>query len=138
VNPTLARIYEAYPNDVRIAFKHMPLSFHKQAPEAHAAAQAAAIQGKFWEMHDKIFANQSDLNAAAYERYAGELGLDVEKFKKDSASPEVKAHIRADQSQAGKLGVSGTPGFFVNGRFLSGAQPFDSFKLLIDQALKKS
>ena len=137
VNPTLVRIHETYPDDVRVAFKHMPLSFHKQAPEAHAAAQAAANQGKFWEMHDKIFANQRDLNTAAYERYAVQLELDVDQFKKDSASPEVKARIKADQSQAAKLGVTGTPGFFVNGRFLSGAQPFDSFKKLIDQELKK-
>jgi protein-disulfide isomerase len=116
----------------------MPLSFHDKAMGAHAASEAAHRQGKFWEMHDKIFASQKDLAPATFERYAKELNLDVEKFKKDVASSEVKSRISSDQSEAGKLGVTGTPGFFVNGRFLSGAQPFASFKRLIDEELKKS
>ncbi len=116
----------------------MPLSFHKDAPAAHAAAEAALMQGKFWEMHDAIFKNQRDLKAPTFERYAKELGLDVAKFKKDLESKALRTRIEGDLAQAQSLGVSGTPAFFINGRFLSGAQPVSSFKRLIDEALKKS
>jgi protein-disulfide isomerase len=137
VTPTLDRIKKEYPDDVRIVFKHLPLSIHPKAPAAHAAAEAAGRQGKFWEMHDKIFANQRNMSEEAYVGYAEELGLDVEQFKKDVASEEVKGKVRGDASQAAKLGVSGTPAFFVNGYYLSGAQPFEAFKAKIDEQLDK-
>jgi len=95
------------------------------------------MQGKFWEMHDAIFENQRDLEPATFERYAKEIGLDVDKFKKDLDSKPLKDRIDGDLSQARKLGVSGTPAFFINGRYLSGAQPVSSFKRLIDEALEK-
>jgi protein-disulfide isomerase len=136
VTPTLKQIEEAYGKDVRIVFKHLPLRMHTKAPAAHAAAEAAHRQGKFWEMHDKIFANQRELTEAKYVEYATELGLDVEKFKKDSASAEVKKKVDNDAKEAAALGVTGTPGFFINGLFLSGARPFDSFKTVIDKELK--
>jgi protein-disulfide isomerase len=136
VTPTLNQIEEAYGKDVRIVFKHLPLRMHTKAPAAHAAAEAAHRQGKFWEMHDKIFANQRELTEAKYVEYATELGLDVEKFKKDSASAEVKKKVDKDAKEAAALGVTGTPGFFINGLFLSGARPFDSFKTVIDKELK--
>jgi protein-disulfide isomerase len=136
--PTLAQIEKEYGDKVQIAFKHMPLSMHARARPAHAAAEAARLQGKFWEMHDLIFSNQRALSEEKYAEYATQLGLDVEKFKKDSASPEVEARIAADYAQATKLGVTGTPAFFVNGRFLSGAQPFPTFKALIDDELAKN
>ncbi len=134
---TLAEIHQEYGDQVRVTFKHLPLSFHAKAPAAHAAAEAAHKQGKFWEMHDKIFANQKDLEPATFEKYAAEIGLDIEKYKQDVASKAVAVRVKADVSQAGSLGVTGTPGFFVNGRFLSGAQPFASFKKLIDEELAK-
>ncbi len=115
----------------------MPLSFHKNAPAAHAAAEAAHMQNKFWEMHDMIFKNQRDLNPATFEKYAAEIGLDIAQFKKDLTSKKLKDQIDADTSQARKLGATGTPAFFINGRFLSGAQPIGSFERLIDEMLKK-
>ena len=115
----------------------MPLSFHKNAPAAHAAAEAARMQGKFWEMHDAIFKNQRDLSTTTFEKYAAEIGIDVAKYKKDLASKELKARIDSDLAEARKLGVTGTPAFFINGRFLSGAQPVASFTRLIDEVLKK-
>ncbi len=118
-------------------FKHQVLNTHPKAPAAHAAAEAAHRQGKFWEMHDKIFADQRAMSEEKYVEYATELGMDVEKFKKDSGSDEVEKRIAADYAQATKLGVTGTPAFFVNGRFLSGAQPFSSFQELIDEELGK-
>ncbi len=123
---------------MRIVFKHMPLGMHPKAPAAHAAAEAAHRQGKFWEMHDKIFENQAQLSEAQYITYAGELGLDVEKFKTDVKSAQVKARVDADTREASTLGVTGTPAFFINGYFLSGAQPFASFKRLIDQEIAKN
>ena len=116
----------------------MPLSMHSKAPGAHAAAEAANQQGKFWEFHDKIFANQRKLDDATYLVYAEELGLDIEQFNKDLKSPQVKKRIDTDMAEASKLGVTGTPAFYVNGRFLSGAQPFASFKRLIDEELAKN
>ena len=135
VNPTLVRIHETYPDDVRVAFKHMPLSIHPKAPAAHAAAEAAYRQGKFWEMHDKIFEKQREMSPEKYLEYAAELELDVEQFKKDIASAEVKSRIDADSRDAQKVGATGTPAFFVNGRFLSGAKPFEAFKEIIDEEL---
>ena len=116
----------------------MPLAMHDKAPGAHAASEAANRQGKFWELHDKIFANPRDLTEEAYLRYATELGLDVDRFKQDLAGKDVKSRIDRDTGQAGKVGVTGTPAFFINGRFLSGAQPFGAFKLIIDEELEKS
>ncbi len=116
-------------------FKHMPLSIHAKAPAAHAAAEAAYRQGKFWEMHDKIFEKQREMSPEKYLEYAAELALDVEQFKKDIASTEVKSRIDEDSSDARKLGATGTPAIFVNGFFLSGAKPFEAFKEIIDKEL---
>ncbi len=120
---------------MRIVFKHMPLSIHAKAPAAHAAAEAAYRQGRFWEMHDKIFEKQREMSPDKYLEYAVELDLDIEQFKKDIASAEVKSRIDADTKDAQKVGATGTPAFFVNGRFLSGAKPFEAFKEIIDKEL---
>jgi protein-disulfide isomerase len=137
VNPTMAQIEREYPDDVRIVFKHLPLRIHSKAPAAHAAAEAAHRQGKFWEMHDLIFADQRGMSPEKYEEYATQIGLDVERFNKDIASADVKKKVDADAAEAAKLGVTGTPAFFVNGRFVSGAQPFTTFKSMIDEELGK-
>jgi protein-disulfide isomerase len=123
---------------VQIVFKHLPLRMHSKAPAAHAATEAAHRQGKFWEMHDRIFANQKELSPAKYLEYASEMGLDVEKFKRDVVSAAVKKRVDADAQEAARLGVTGTPGFFVNGRYLSGAKPFAEFKRLIDEELARN
>jgi len=116
----------------------MPLAIHDKAPRAHAAGEAANRQGRFWEMHDKIFANPRDLSDEAYLRYAAEIGLDVDRFKQDLDSEAVKDRIDRDTGQAAKVGVTGTPSFFINGRFLSGAQPFGAFKQILDEELAGS
>ena len=120
---------------MQIVWKHLPLVIHKQAPAAHAAAEAAHLQGKFWEMHDLIFANQRELNIEKFYEHAAELELDIERFKKDYASEEVRKRVDAAAKEAASLGVTGTPGFFINGRFLAGAKPFDDFKQIIDEEL---
>jgi len=135
VGPTLKRIEEEYGDQVRIAFKHLPLNFHPHAVPASKAALAAAKQGKFWEMHDLIFANQKALGPDRYLAWAGELNLDVDQFEKDMTSEDVERWIDSDKREAARLGVTGTPGFFVNGYFLSGAKPFEAFKAAIDKQL---
>jgi len=137
VNSTLTQIREQYPKDVKLVFKHLPLRIHPQAPGAHAAAEAAHRQGKFWEMHDKIFGNQGDLAPETFVSYAGQIGLDVDAFKKDVGSDDVKKRLDADTREAQTLGVSGTPAFFINGKYLAGAQPFEAFKQRIDEELGK-
>jgi protein-disulfide isomerase len=136
VKPTLTQLLADYGDDVRLVYKHLPLDFHTQAPAAHAAAEAAHRQGKFWEMYDKIFEHQAELAPEKYEVWAAEIGLDVEQFKKDAASAEVKARVEADKQEVNQLGVTGTPSFFINGRPFSGAQPLEQFKTMIDEELK--
>jgi len=138
VTPTLKKIREEYPEDVKVVWKHLPLSIHPKAPGAHAAAEAAHKQGKFWEMHDLIFANQREMSDEKYLEYAAQLDLDLDQFKKDVASAEVKKQVSDDTRLASTLGVTGTPGFFINGRFLSGARPYDSFKVVIDEELEQN
>ena len=137
VTPTLEQVRKVYGDDVRIVFKHLPLRIHPQAPLAHAAAEAAKSQGRFWEMHDLIFANQRELREDKYIEYAGQIGLDVDRFKRDLKSRELKQRVDADVAEAARLGVTGTPGFFINGKFVSGAKPFSEFKRHIDAELAK-
>jgi protein-disulfide isomerase len=138
VNPTLEKITEEYGDKVRFSFKHLPLSMHSKARAAHQAAEAAHRQGKFWEMHDRIFDKPKDLSEQTYLRYANEIGLDIEKYKSDFSSSSVRKVIDADLAKARELGVSGTPSFFINGRFLSGAQPYNAFARVIDEELAKN
>jgi protein-disulfide isomerase len=138
VGPTLKQIEEAYGNKVRIAFKHQPLPFHNNARIAAYASMAAHEQGKFWEMHDKLFANQQKLDRQSLDAYAQELKLDMNKFADAMNKEKFKAAVDADQAEAGKVGANGTPTLFVNGRKIVGAQPFDNFKKLIDEELAKA
>ena len=135
-NDTVEKIAKAYPKDVKIVFKNLPLPFHKQADPAARAALAAGKQGKFWEMHDVLFAKQRELSDALYEAEAKKLGLDVAKFKKDMDAEDVKKQVKDDMALAEKHGIRGTPGFFVNGVAVKGAYPFEHFKKIIDRWLE--
>ena len=127
---------EAYPDDVRFVYKNYPLPFHKQAMPAALAAVAAGAQGKFWEMHDKIFENYRTLNDDYYAKAAGELGLDVEKFKTDFAAPATKAVVDGEMAEARANGVRGTPTIFINGKKPQG-RSFELYKGIIDGILKE-
>ncbi|HYO52150.1 DsbA family protein [Archangium sp.] len=137
VVPTLKQIEDEYKGKVRVAFKHQPLPFHANAKPAAAAAMAAHEQGKFWEYHDKLFANQRALDRASLEKYAQELGLNMGQFKAALDSNKYDAQVTADMSEATRVGVNGTPTFFINGRSVVGAQPVEAFKRIIDEELKK-
>jgi protein-disulfide isomerase len=126
-----------YGDKVRIVWKNMPLDIHKDAPLAHLAAMAAGEQGKFWEYHDKLFKNQPKIQRDFLLQYARELGLDMKRFQQSLDMAQAKPQIDADAAEAKSLGVTGTPAFFVNGRYLSGAKPFEEFAQSINTELTR-
>ncbi len=136
VNPTIDQIKETYGDKVALVFRDFPLPMHKDAPKAGEAGHCAQEQGKFWEMHDLLFENQRALKPDQLKGYAGELGLDQAAFDECLDSGRYAANIEADKAAGEKVGVSGTPAFFINGQFINGARPFDSFKEVIDSELK--
>jgi protein-disulfide isomerase len=138
VEPTLKQIQDTYGNDVRFVWRNQPLPFHPNAMPAAKAAMAAHRQGKFWQMHDLLFQNQAQLSEPKYEELAKQLGLDLGRWEKDKASPEVAQEIQRDMTSGSQLGADGTPTFFINGKLISGAMPFESFKPVIDEQIAKA
>jgi protein-disulfide isomerase len=110
---------------------------HKRAQPAAEAARCAGDQGKFWEYHDKLFANARELEDEHLKKYAADLSLNTEQFDQCYASGKFRKEVQADAQKAAVWGVTGTPAFFVNGRFLSGAQAFEAFKAIIDEELER-
>ena len=136
---TVDQIVDAYGDQVRVVFRDFPLAaLHPDAQQAHEAGECADEQGKFWEIHDKIFANQADVSVATLKGYAEDLGLDMDRFNTCLDNNAMKAEIDADMAAGREYGVSGTPAFFINGLMLAGAQPFDSFASVIDAQLEKA
>ena len=138
VQPTLTRLLEKYPGKVRLVYKHLPLdSLHPQARRVSEAAWCAARQDKFWGFHDAVYADASnDSSEATLTRYAAAAGLDATAFGACLANPETKAAIQRDVAQGEALGLNSTPGFFVNGREVRGAQPIEAFESIIDEELR--
>ena len=133
---TIEKIKKEYPNDVKIVYRDFPLVFHPKAPKASEAAECAHEQGKFWEMHDKIYEGAPDkLEVEDFKGYAKDLKLNTSKFDKCLDSDKYASEVKKDFEDGQKAGVSGTPTFFVNGRKLVGAQPYEQFKSLIDKEL---
>jgi len=138
VEPTLDQALKKYAGKLRVVWHNLPLPFHEKARPAAIAAMAAHQQGKFWEMHDLLFENQHNLRAEDIEGYAKKIGLDRVKFKAALTDEKLADAVDAEAAAGGKIGVRGTPGFFINGIFLSGAQPFEKFQECIDQELTKA
>ncbi len=138
VGPTLDQLLKAYPDDVRIAYKQHPLPMHSQAMIAAEAAMAANAQGKFEEMHAKMMAPNRSLTREKILDDAKAIGLDLDKFTKDLDGNAYKASIDEMTAEAMRVGAGGTPASFINGRFLSGAQPYEAFKKLVDEELAKA
>jgi len=137
--PTINKIKETYGNKVEITFKQMPLPFHEYAQKAAEASECARDQGKFWEYHDKLFANQGALSVNNLNQYAVELGLNKEKFNSCLDNGEKQDKVKADSSEAGKYGISGTPGFVLNCNIkIAGAYPYETFKSAIDSLLESN
>ena len=120
---------------VKLVYMHYPLNFHPQAMPAALASECAYEQGKFWEFHDLIFENQQAIGEANYKKWAGELGLDQGQFDDCYDSRKYEADVQDDFSKGQGAGIRGTPGFLVNGRLVSGAQPFQVFQAAIEAEL---
>ena len=135
VEDTLNAIEKEYGEQVRFVFKHVPLPMHPDARPAALASWAALQQGKFWQFHDELFTDQSKRGEDTYLEIAKKIGLNVEKFKTDMKSDAAAKAIDEDMALADKLQVRGTPGFFINGVQLRGAQPLPEFKKIIDRWL---
>ena len=115
-HPELMRALSEFEGNVRLVYRYFPLSSHSRAVPAAKAAEAARIQGKFWEMHDLLFENQRALEEADLKKYATRLGLDLARFEADMNSSEVDQRIASDRALGQKLGIEATPSFFINGR----------------------
>ena len=117
--------------DVTVRFKNFPLPIHPRAALAHQAALAAMRQGKFWEMHDLLFANQRKAERDDVLGYARTLGLDLVRFQKDIDSDEIKASIAADKAEGDRRRVTGTPTYYINGKPYVGARSYEQLKQLV-------
>ena len=126
-----------YDGKVRLVFRHYPLDFHPFAQKAAEAGACANDQGKFWELHNKMFENQQKLAVDDLKSYAKSVGVDASKFDKCLDSGEKKTEVNADQKAGTEAGVNGTPAFFINGIFINGAQPYEQIKQTVDRELKK-
>lgn len=132
---TVEQVMQTYAGKVRLVFRQFPLDMHKNAAKAAEAALCANDQGKFWEYHDVLFKNQQTLEVPQLKDHANEVGIDQTKFASCLDSGKYAKTVQEDMTAGQKVGVSGTPAFFINGVMLSGAMPFDEFKRVIDQEL---
>lgn len=134
---TMKQLLTAYPNDVRIVYRHFPLtSLHPEAQKAAEASECAAAQGKFWEMHDLIFQANSNgtMSVDQWKKDAQQLKLDTKKFNDCLDSGQMASVVAADGNDGAQAGVTGTPGTFVNGQLVEGAIPLENFKQIVEAA----
>ncbi len=136
VSPTVRQVLETYGDRVRLVYRQYPLPNHPNARPAAEASQCAGEQGKFWPYHDRLFADPTKLSDADLKKDAADLGLDTPTFNACVDSHKFAAEVDADIKAGNAAGVNGTPAFFINGRELTGAQPFDAFKRIIDEELE--
>lgn len=136
--PTMNKLLDNYKGKVRLVYKHFPLGFHSNAQKAAEASECADEQGKFWEYHDKIFENQSTgLSVDKFKQWAKDLDLNDNKFDDCLDSGKYTVKVQSDLQEGAQKGVDGTPATFINGRLVSGAQPYETFKQVIDNLLNQ-
>jgi protein-disulfide isomerase len=141
--PLVKRLSDEYKDDLFVVSRYFPLSGHKNGMTSALAIEAAGRQGKYWEIYNLLFENQKKWGKRQYsdpsifEEYAKQLDLDIEKFKKDMDSQEVKDRVIRDRESGIELDVRGTPTFFLNGKKIKNPRGYEAFKLLLDQELKK-
>ncbi len=138
LRPTVAALKQRFPGQIREVFKHLPMSFHKQAVGAHLAALAAGKQGKFWEFVDKVYEDPKDLNDGRLAEIAKAVGVDVARWQRDRSDARLAAQIEADMDAADKAGADGTPTVYINGRRILGALPQASFEAVVEQELERA
>ncbi len=132
----LDRILTEYRGKVRLVYKDFPLPRHTLARPAHEAARCAGAAGKYWEYHDRLFQAQPNFERADLLRYASALGIPAEPFARCLDGGRFRELVEADVQQGRLLDVTGTPMFFINGQRIEGAAPFETFKAVIDEALR--
>ncbi|MFH0799818.1 MAG: thioredoxin domain-containing protein [Pseudomonadota bacterium] len=137
VRPTIWRLTDEYKGKVRYVFMDFPLSFHKDSKKAHEAAHCAGDQGKYFEYNKAIFDNQTNIGVEDLKKYAKELKLNTKDFDKCLTGGKHARTVEDSVAAASKIGVTGTPAYFINGIMLSGAMPYESFKDVIESELKK-
>jgi protein-disulfide isomerase len=138
VIPTLAQLEAKYGEKIKLVFRDFPIeSLHPGATKAHEAARCANEQNKFWAYHDKLFAAPPKNSPETFKELAKEIGLNANAFETCLNSGKFQAAIKEDIAEGSRIGVSGTPAFFINGRLLSGAQPLEAFARLIDDELAR-
>jgi protein-disulfide isomerase len=135
-SPTVNRVLETYGDNIRLVYRNFPLQNHPRARPAAEAAQCANEQGKFWAYHDRLFGEPGKLSDADLKQTAAALGLNAPQFNKCVDDRKYRDVIETDGKAGTEAGVSGTPAFFINGRLLSGAQPFEAFKRIIDEEIE--
>jgi len=134
----LNAVLKAYPTQVKLVFRQYPLESHSQAALAAAAAIAAHKQGKFWPLHDQMFAHRQDLSKESITRLAANLGLDMKRFQTDWPAKETLATVMRDMQDGDKAGVDGTPTIFINGQHYHGSLELEPMRAVIDAELKKT
>jgi protein-disulfide isomerase len=132
-----AQVVQQFPKDVKLVFKQFPLEDHSQAALAAEASLAAHAQGKFWPMHDKMYANFRSINQARIMAWATESGLDLAKFRADLDSHKYAARVKAEEQEGETAGVGGTPTFFINGKRFNGVFELKAIAPIIADELKK-
>lgn len=138
--PLVEQLHTEFPNDLRIVYKYFPLrQIHFQAQDAAQAAEAAGLQGKFWEMYNVLYKTQNDwANSAGlspFDIYATQIGLDMTKFHADESSSVVKNRIERDIDYGNSLGINATPTFYLNGVKLDNPSSYNAFKALVQSAI---
>lgn len=134
---TVGELKKKYGNKIQVAFKHFPLPMHREAGPASEASMCVHEQDadKFWKFHDILFKNQDKLDNASLEKYAKDVGANVDKFKECYSSGKYKQFVQNDMQQGEKIGVKSTPTFFINGQIVAGALPVEQFSEIIDEEL---
>jgi protein-disulfide isomerase len=135
VGPSLKQVFDTYGDRIHLVYREYPLPNHPNAKPASEAGLCANEQGKFWPFHDRLFASQQRLGGSDLKQHAADLGLDAARFNACVDSHKYADQVEADIRAGNEAGVNGTPAFFINGRLLSGAQPFEEFKKIIDDEL---
>jgi protein-disulfide isomerase len=135
-SPTVKRVLDTYGDRIRLVYRNFPLQNHPHARPAAEAAQCANEQGQFWVYHDRLFAEPGKLSDSDLKQTASALGLNAPQFNKCVDDRKFQSVVETDTQAGVNAGVTGTPAFFINGRLLSGAQPFDAFKRIIDEELE--
>lgn len=139
--PILKELSGEFGDRLRIVYRHYPLDFHAHSTLAAQATEAAGKQGQFWRMHDLIFSQQKDWSErvgsarSVFVGYAQEIGLDMARFEADLDSAEVKQAVEADRRSGDRLGVEGTPTFFLNGVKIQNPRGYNPFKNLIEKVI---